>query len=178
MSAQTSFWEYSMQGKRSMEKGWMHRREPSPGAAVISAVTQEGEAQSEYQVQSKAYLQTNRHQQHFCHRSFHIWYQAWMANHFQDPRVHWTPTTTDTVTGKAKHRHSDLQNNGTSRPLHLLHWNGHKFNERSFIPLRRLVQVGEIQTQSNGRVINIPQPHWEPEMFQASYQTFASKIFI
>lgn len=159
MSAQPPFWEYSVQGKRSMEKGWMHWREPSPGAAVISAVTQEGEAPSEYQVQSKAYLQTNRHQLHLCHRSFHISYRARVANHFQDPRVHWTPTTMDMVTGKAKHRHSDLHNSGTSHPLHLLHWHGHRFNERSFVPPRRPVQVGEIQTQSKGKATNIPQPH-------------------
>lgn len=50
-----------MQGRRSMGKDCLHRSEPSPGATVISAVTQEGEAPSEYQVQSKAYLQTNRH---------------------------------------------------------------------------------------------------------------------
>lgn len=77
-----------MQGKRSMEMARMHRREPSPGAVVISAVTQEEEAPSEYQVQSKAYLQTKKHQQHFCHRSFHISSRARVANHFQDPRVH------------------------------------------------------------------------------------------
>lgn len=74
-----------MQGTRSMEKDRRHGREPSPGAAVISAVTQEGEAPSEYQVQSKAYLQTNRHQQHFSHRSFHISYRVRVANHFQHP---------------------------------------------------------------------------------------------
>lgn len=64
-----------------MEKDQMHRTESSPGAAVISAVTQE-EAPSKYQVQSEAYLQTNRHQQCFCHRSFYILFTERVTTHF------------------------------------------------------------------------------------------------
>lgn len=89
-------------------------RQPSPGAAVISAVTPEGEAPSRYQVQSKAYLQANRHQQRFSQRSFDISYRARIANHFQDPRVHWTPT--DMVTGKAKHSHSVIPAEQRNQP--------------------------------------------------------------
>lgn len=85
--------------------GCKRSRQASPGGATaISAVTPEGEAPSRYQVQSKAYLQANRHQQPFSQRSFDISYRTGIANHFQDPRVHSTPT--DMVTGKAKHRHS------------------------------------------------------------------------
>lgn len=94
--------------------GCTRRRQASPGAAVISAVTPEGEAPSRYQVQSKAYLQANRHQQGSSQRSFDISYRARIANRFQDPRVHWTPT--DMVTGKAKHRHSVVPVEQWNRP--------------------------------------------------------------
>lgn len=77
-----------MQGKRSVEKGRMHMRErtASRSDGNLSRHTRR-DAQSEYQVQSKAYLQTNRHQQHFRDPLTYDTEQGWQTV-FQDPRVH------------------------------------------------------------------------------------------